>query len=507
MNPEDMSREQLIDELKELKKVSKENEAYFKLKEKYADLLQKYITIFSYLPVGIFRIDAKGYILEGNDAFCEILGYENLIELNDINLKDHYNNPRKFEELQRRLLREQNINEEFQLIRTDKKKLWIHTYSHAIYCDESEDIKFIYGVFIDITERKNFERELRRSGLVLEGVSFAAEQLLKDSQLEQNITEMLDSISFAIGASRAYVSCMSAEKNDFFKSDGIFLWTNIIHVDKLQDASMDNLPIYIDSEKNWHERLKLGETIFGTCDEFSEKESSMLKKNGIFSILIVPVFLEGSLWGIMGFEDCFDKRHWEAAELFAIRTAANILGAAIERTKMMNRLQMMSVTDEMTGLSNRRGFMILANQQMKMSSRRKSKLIFIFIDMDGLKWINDNLGHKDGDQAICDMAEVLQITFRDSDIVARIGGDEFVGIAIDSVEHGGTTIKERLNTVTKEFNSKEKRPFHLSASVGVTSYDHEESCNLDELLTRADNLMYEEKKKRKQKRGEKITPD
>lgn len=501
MNPEEKDREQLLEELYTLRK---DRDANRKLKEKYADLLQKYMNVISYLPVGIYRTDTTGKVIEGNDAFGNILGFNNLLDLNDVNMKDHFLNPRKYDELQRRLLTESFLIEEYEMIRKDRKRIWVMDYSHANLSDDGDQILFISGVLIDITDRKNIERELRRSGLVLEGVSFAAEQLLKDSKLEANIPEMLDSISFAIGASRGYVCCLDKEFDGFTLQKDCIFWKDILQTEELPDPSADLLPLYGTQGADWYSRLQIGETISGTIDDFSEAEAGILKNSNIQSLLIVPVFLEGKIWGLMGFEDCFKKRKWEAAELFAMRTAANILGAALERNQMMNRLRKMSVTDEMTGLTNRRGFMVLASQQIKMALRKKNKLVFIFIDMDGLKWINDNLGHKDGDLAICDMSEALQVTFRDSDIVARIGGDEFVGIAVDSVEEGGQTIRDRLKQVMKEFNLKNARKYVLSASVGVTIFSPDEPCTLDELLTKADDLMYEEKKNRKAKRGEKI---
>jgi len=117
-------------------------------------------------------------------------------------------------------------------------------------------------------------------------------------------------------------------------------------------------------------------------------------------------------------------------EIEALKTATNIIGAAVERNYLLNKLERIAVTDELTSLLNRRGFMLLGEQHIKQIIRSQQPTALIFIDMDGLKWINDNLGHEEGDRAICDMAAILKLTFRDSDIIGRIGGDEFVSLLI-----------------------------------------------------------------------------
>ena len=86
----------------------------------------------------------------------------------------------------------------------------------------------------------------------------------------------------------------------------------------------------------------------------------------------------------------------------------------------------LSLTDELTGLYNRRRFFVLTEQCLKVAVRTKKRSLLLFIDMDDLKWINDHYGHNEGDQALIDLANILKKTFRESDIIARIGGDEFV---------------------------------------------------------------------------------
>jgi diguanylate cyclase (GGDEF)-like protein len=155
----------------------------------------------------------------------------------------------------------------------------------------------------------------------------------------------------------------------------------------------------------------------------------------------------------------------------------------------------LSLIDELTGLYNRRRFFVLTEQSLKLSVRTKKRLLLLFIDMDNLKWINDHHGHNEGDQALIDLAHILKKTFRESDIVARIGGDEFVVLS-ESTDENGETVLTRLYENIKDYNAKGERRYTLSISVGTTHFDPEHPVSIDELLSKADALMYAQKRKR-----------
>ncbi len=155
----------------------------------------------------------------------------------------------------------------------------------------------------------------------------------------------------------------------------------------------------------------------------------------------------------------------------------------------------MSLVDQLTGLNNRRGFLTLAEQQLKVADRTQEGIRLVFIDLDDMKWINDNLGHNIGDQALIEAADVLRETFRDSDIIARLGGDEFTVLAID-VSPEVPFLVERIAETLKAHNARKDRYYELGMSVGVAAYDPELRCSIEQLLARADELMYEQKRKK-----------
>jgi diguanylate cyclase (GGDEF)-like protein/PAS domain S-box-containing protein len=160
-------------------------------------------------------------------------------------------------------------------------------------------------------------------------------------------------------------------------------------------------------------------------------------------------------------------------------------------------LYALSLSDELTSLYNRRGFMTLASQQLKISKRMRRKMLLIFVDMDYLKAINDSYGHADGDTALRAMAVILKKTFRDSDILARIGGDEFVVLITDCEDGCEEDYLSRLSRNIEEFNRKGSRPYLLSISTGVVVSDSSTEGTIDDLLISADRRMYEQRAARR----------
>jgi diguanylate cyclase (GGDEF)-like protein len=155
----------------------------------------------------------------------------------------------------------------------------------------------------------------------------------------------------------------------------------------------------------------------------------------------------------------------------------------------------LSLTDELTGLYNRRRFFVLTEQYLKVAVRKKKSLLLLFIDMDNLKWINDHHGHNKGDQALIDFANILKKTFRESDIIARIGGDEFVVLS-ESTDGNGEILMTRLYENIKDYNAKRSHRYILSISMGTTQFDPEYPISIDELLSKADALMYAQKRRK-----------
>jgi diguanylate cyclase (GGDEF)-like protein len=159
------------------------------------------------------------------------------------------------------------------------------------------------------------------------------------------------------------------------------------------------------------------------------------------------------------------------------------------------RLRQLALTDPLTGLYNRRGFLLLADHQWHLALRKRAAFLLFFIDIDDFKSINDTLGHKEGDVALQVVASALRECFRKTDLIGRSGGDEFVVSAIDASPSSGEHLKQRLAEIVEQANKKEGRKFYLSLSVGMLVCDElSKGAGFEELLARADALMYERKR-------------
>lgn len=155
----------------------------------------------------------------------------------------------------------------------------------------------------------------------------------------------------------------------------------------------------------------------------------------------------------------------------------------------------LALTDELTGLYNRRGFMALAERQLKVGRRSGRGMLLFVMDVDRLKQINDSFGHFEGDRALKRAADALEETFRDSDVAARLGGDEFAVLAIEASGHSEAIIKTRLFERLKSIKA-EQPSYDISLSLGVARFDPSNRTSIGELMVNADQAMYEQKRRR-----------
>lgn len=167
---------------------------------------------------------------------------------------------------------------------------------------------------------------------------------------------------------------------------------------------------------------------------------------------------------------------------------------AIARHRRIGELQALSLMDELTNLYNRRAFMTLGHHQIKVARRNQSGVMLAFADLDGLKTINDQCGHMWGDFALKDIADILKNTFRESDIVARIGGDEFAVLWTEQTAHSPDILHSRLKAGVEAHILSESRPYRLSVSVGFARFEEGFTESLEDMLFETDRRMYADKR-------------
>lgn len=167
-----------------------------------------------------------------------------------------------------------------------------------------------------------------------------------------------------------------------------------------------------------------------------------------------------------------------------------------DRKQAELQLRRATETDELTGLSNRRGFMMLAEQQLRVARRQRKDAILLYIDMDNFKSMNDRFGHGEGDRALAAVGRLLRHTVRDSDVVARLGGDEFTIMALDTDRVGARLIQQRIERQIDQLNASGELAAPISLTVGYTRIRPTDAAPLTEFLARADGLLYARKKRR-----------
>lgn len=199
-------------------------------------------------------------------------------------------------------------------------------------------------------------------------------------------------------------------------------------------------------------------------------------------------------------EWCWFRFHETVFARDADGRATEVLGTAqdvSEERALKERLRELALIDDLTGLSNRRGFRVLAEHALSRAERESADVGLIYLDLDGLKAINDVFGHAAGDDALRDVARLLRETMRASDVVARTGGDEFEVLAIGDPALDLDGLAGRLRGAIEAFNATGERAYSLSVSIGAVRCHLDQSRDLAHWAAVADRLMYEEKARKR----------
>ena len=188
-----------------------------------------------------------------------------------------------------------------------------------------------------------------------------------------------------------------------------------------------------------------------------------------------------------------DNYRWEAPVVFFVGILLGFLLAiyvfSFERSRIQEIMVALSLTDELTKLYNRRGFWLLADEQVKLALRSKRGFWLLVMDLDQLKKVNDTYGHPEGDNAIRRAAQLIQSAFRKSDIVSRVGGDEFAVVALETIPLSLAPLLDHLQVQLKKNNALKGYFYKLSLSVGASYFDPINPCSLEELMAQALEIL------------------
>ena len=166
-----------------------------------------------------------------------------------------------------------------------------------------------------------------------------------------------------------------------------------------------------------------------------------------------------------------------------------------------SRLDVIAKSDELTGLYNRRGFLEFAQAEIAKPDNRGKRALICFADMDNLKYVNDKFGHDDGDFSLREIASILKESFREGDIIGRLGGDEFIVFAMVQVSDYEKNIKDRIISITKRHNEAANKPYPIDMSTGICEFTCSSDIDIHEIIDMADEKLYKEKAEKKAKYG------
>jgi diguanylate cyclase (GGDEF)-like protein len=212
------------------------------------------------------------------------------------------------------------------------------------------------------------------------------------------------------------------------------------------------------------------------------------------SVIVAPLILKGQVLGAISLDspeaDAFDENDLRLLASFAATATA-----AIHNSRLHHEVQKMAITDELTGLYNRRGFYELGHREVERSRRFQRPLVAIMMDIDHFKRINDTYGHPVGDQVLAEVAKRCKDNLRRIDILGRLGGDEFTVLLPETDMFTGSRVAERLRLhVSAEPIITDGDPLRVSLSMGIAKATAT-TPDLDVLISRADSAMYRAKEK------------
>jgi diguanylate cyclase (GGDEF)-like protein/PAS domain S-box-containing protein len=422
----------------DITKQKKMEEAMRKSQQELASIFQSNTEALAYL-------DERGNVLDINRRFTELFGFK-LEEIKGKNINYGVIVPLdkvdEGEELDERTL-SQDFSQ-FETVRQNKDGTLIPVSISGSPVLIDGEVKGIVSTYIDIKERKQTEEDLRKS----------QKEFFNLFQSHSEALLYIDGKGIILDANRRFTELFGYSLEEI---KGKNVNCGIIHPpDKIKEG--------IELDKNAHSK------------GYSGFETIRKKKDGTLfpvSISSSAVHINGEIGGI-------------------ISTYIDIT----DRKKMEEQLQKMARFDALTGCLNRGYGLELLKRQVSLSKRNKSPLLISFIDIDGLKQINDYFGHQEGDKVIKMVGNLFKSTLREVDIICRMGGDEFLIVFPDNSMQQAPLIRERLEKELSALNRNIKKDYQIRFSIGFSEHLSPNPKSVDELITIADQRMYEEKKKK-----------
>jgi diguanylate cyclase (GGDEF)-like protein/PAS domain S-box-containing protein len=357
-------------------------------------------------------------------------------------------------------------------VRKDGSLFWADVSITALV-DKSGQLRGFAKVTRDITDRQRVEEALKASE--------ARFRQLVDSNIIGFM--LMDEQNRIMDANDALLSMLGYTRSD--------LWSNEL---REKDITPETFRVL----DQWaQERLMTT----GTCPPM---EKEFIRKDGArVPVIVGMVQLHGAKGQRVSFvidvterrsaQDAL-RRAYDELEMRVQQRTAELQEEIKRREHAEEELRSQAIRDPLTGLYNRRGFLTLGDKHLDVARRQRKPLLLFMADLDDLKLINDMFGHVEGDRVLAKVGDILRATFRQSDIIARIGGDEFAVVGLEEQDHDETELSQRLQKALDDYNRYSGQPYRVQLSVGTARFNVDSAFNLEKGMQQADEMLYGKKK-------------
>ena len=345
---------------------------------------------------------------------------------------------------------------------------------------------------LDVTQRKNAEEALKRRDQLSKSVAEVTTHLLTGLHQDSVIDVALSMFGSSIGADRIGIS-ENATFGDHITTSLKYEWVKPDISPIIEQPHRQNQHYQSSYLKRWYPLLAEDGMVCCLRKDMPDDERSILFRDGILSLLVVPVNVNNTFWGFLELDYCVEEYKWTPNDVANVRALAASIGAAIQRQQQEQVIQHQAYHDALTGLPNRAFFHQKLEHSLSNAKENNQRAAVMFLDLDKFKVINDTLGHSVGDGLLQEVSDRLQNCVRATDTVARWGGDEFIILMpnINTLDDAVSTAN-RILTAFQEDCQVESHDLLINTSIGIAIYPND-GIEAEVLVKNADIALYQSK--------------